>query len=248
MLQDPFKSFDLTQPRRVAEVLSSALWLYGQWPLLFVALSAIVVVPYELVVLAVANTSPLGAGDAAGTALIVGLLESALVVPLISALQVHAVVSIAEAQTPNLGNVIARSLRVLPVVAAAEIVVLLGEAVGFVLLFVPGLILALRWAVVAQTAAIEGTDWPTALRRGAQLTRGNYLRIFALLLIVGLVYLVLANIGIAIAGTGHGATQVLAGIVIVVLSRTFGALVTAVLYFDLRAREAGAQVGAARIY
>jgi len=237
VLHDPYKSLDLTRPRSVGEILASAVWLYRNWPVLFVALSAIVVVPYELVVLVVAHASPLGEGTVASTALILVLVETALVVPLISALQAHAVITIGNAQAPSFGDVIGRSLRVLPAVAAAEIIAGIGEAIGYVLFIIPGVILTLRWAVVAQAAAIEETDWPTALRRGGELSRRNYLRILGLMLVIGVVYVALTSIGAAIAGTGKGAVAVTVGIVIVVLARTFGALVTAMLYFDLRARE-----------
>jgi hypothetical protein len=243
VLRDPYKSLDLTEPRSVPQILASALWLYRNWPALFVALSAIVVIPYEVVVLLVTHASPLGQQHVTSTALILGLVETALVMPLISALQAHAVVMIGNSQEPNLSDVIGRSLRVLPTVAAAEIIAAIGEAVGYVLFIIPGVILTLRWAVVAQVAAIEETDWPTALRRSGQLARRNYLRILGLIIVVGLVDAALTGIGATIAGTGHSAVPVIVGIVIVVLTRTFGALVTAMLYFDLRARE-----GAGRTY
>jgi hypothetical protein len=98
-------------------------------------------------------------------------------------------------------------------------------------------ILALRWAVVAQVAAIEQTDWPGALRRSGLLTSRNYLRILAILVCVALVNLTLTRIGAAVIGTGTNAPDVAAGLVIAVLVSSFQALTTAVLYFDLRARE-----------
>ena len=239
MLQDPSKSLDLTQPRRVPEVLSSALWLYLKWPLLFMALSAIVVVPYELVVLAVAHAPPLGQQNtSAGTLFILEVIDLALVGPFVSALLVQAVITIGDGRSPQIGDVVRRGVRVLPVVAAAEIIVGIGVAIGLAFLIIPGVILALRWAVVAQAAAVERTDWPTALRRGAELARRNYARIFVLLIVVALVNVTLTGIGGGIVGTHKGPVQVVVGIIIVVLTRAFGALVTAMLYFDLRAREA----------
>ena len=220
-------------------MLTSALSLYLRWPLLFAGLAAVVVVPYELVVLAVAHASPLGQQNTStGTVFVLGLVDVALVGPFVSALLVQAVVTIGDGQTPQIGDVIGRGLRVLPVVAAAEIIVGIGVAIGLALLIIPGVILALRWAVVAQAAAVERTDWPTALRRGAGLARGSYLRILVLLIVVALVELTLTGTGAAIVGTRDGVVQVVVGVVIVVLTRTFGALVTAMLYFDLRAREA----------
>src|SRR5581483_4564568 len=182
---------DLKRPRTVAEILQTALSLYANHPLLFVGLAIAVVVPYELIVLAVAHASPLGQQRSASTGLILALADFALVGPLVSALQVRAVLMLAEREQPRFWQVIARGLRALPVVAAAEIVAGLGIGVGLLLLLIPGLYLAVRWAVVAQVAAVEGTDWPGALRRSAQLTAGSLLRIFAVLLCVSLVNLTL---------------------------------------------------------
>ena len=116
------------------------------------------------------------------TTVILLLVAFALVGPLVSALYVNALVAIGEGRGPSIADVARQGLRALPVVAAAQIVAGIGIGVGFVLFIVPGVILALRFAVVAQVAAIERTDWPGALRRSAVLTRGNYLRILALLL------------------------------------------------------------------
>lgn len=49
--------------------------------------------------------------------------------------------------------------------AAAATISGLGIALGFLALIVPGIILSLRWVVVAQAAAIEHEGWLSALRR-----------------------------------------------------------------------------------
>jgi hypothetical protein len=217
-------------------VLSTALTLYLRHPILFLSLALAVVGPYDLIVLATTNAAPLGQQSVSlSTVLILALVDFALVGPLISALQMQALEQIGRREEPNLPDVIARSVRVLPVVAAAEIVAGLGIFVGLILI-VPGIVLALRWAVVAQVAAVEGTDWPGALRRSAQLTARSYLRIFALLFIVYLINLLLGNLAAQAAGTGHDAAQVALGIAVGTITRSFQALVVAVLYYDLRAR------------
>lgn len=221
-------------------MLATAARLYARYPLLFIALALVVVAPYDLVVLAVARSSPLGQDHAsASTVLILTLVALALVAPLISALHVHALVTIAEAGRPQLRDVLKRGLRVLPVVVAAEIIAWIGIGVGLVLFIIPGVILALRWAVVPQVAAIEGTDWPTTLRRSATLASRNYLRIFGLFLLVSLITLTLSDVAGAAAGTSTHAPQVALGIGIDTLTQSFKALALAVLYFDLRARETG---------
>jgi hypothetical protein len=228
----------MSQPRTVADILVTALRLFVRYPLLFLALAIVVVVPYELLILGVTGASPLGQGNTStSTAFLLALLDFALVGPLVSALQVHAVLDIGEGVRPKLLELLGRGLRVLPVVAAAEIIADIGIGIGLVLLVIPGIILALRFGVVAQVAAVERTDWPSALRRSGRLVAGNYLRVLGLLVVVALVNLLLADLVGQLAGKTATTPQVVLGIAIGVLTRTFQAIATAVLYFDLRARE-----------
>lgn len=229
---------DLTRPRSVLEVVASALTLYARYPLLFAALALVVIGPYELVVLAVTHAAPLGQQyTRPSTAFVLFLLDFALVGPLVSALHVNAVSRIGSGGRPQLAEVARQGLRALPVVAAAQIVAGLGIGLGLIALVVPGIILALRWAVVAQVAATEGTDWQGAMRRSSQLTSGHYLHIFGVLAIASVFDYALARGGEAIAGTGSGVGAVVLGIGLVTIARSFTALATAVLFFGLLARK-----------
>ncbi len=129
----------------------------------------------------------------------------------------------------------------LAVVAAAEIVAGILIGLGFIALIVPGIILSLRWSVVAQTAAVDHEGWLPALRRSAKLTAGHYWHIFRVLLAIGFLTFLIAAIAGAVVGGGHSTdiASVLIGIVVYTIIASFGALTFAVLYFDLRAREAG---------
>lgn len=228
---------DLTAPRPVGALVADALRLLVAHPLLFLPLALVVVAPYQLIVLAATGTSPLGQQTARpSTAITLLLLDFVLVVPLIAALYVRAVSAIAASGSPALRDVAWHAVRVLPVVIAAQIVADLGIGVGLVLFVLPGVLLAIRWAVVAQVAATERTDWIGALRRGAALTRGNYLHVFGVLLITSVVTLGLTRAGVAAAGSHASAWQVVLGIVVDTLTRSFTALTTAVLYFELRGR------------
>ncbi len=231
---------DLQRPRTIAEILSATVTLYARYPLLFVLLALAVVAPYELLVLAAVGSSPLGGRNGhASTALILILLDFALIQPLIAALYAHAVIMIGGGEQPSLAAVASRVARVLPVVAAAQIVAGLGIGIGFIAFVIPGIWLLIRWAVVAQVAAIEHPDWMGALRRGAQLTRGHYLHIFGLIIVMAIVNVVLGEGALAIAGQSTKAIDVAFGIAVETLIRSFTALTTAMLYFDLLARTAG---------
>jgi hypothetical protein len=232
-------AIDLRRPKSVGEVLGDALRCYARYPVLFAALALGVVVPYTLILLAVNGSAPLGEQHGGATAVLILLLLDVLIVtPLISALHIHALVAVGEGRQPRLLEVAWLGVRVLPVVAAAEVVAGIATGVGFLLLVVPGVYLLIRLAVVAQAAAIERGDWLSALRRSGELTAGNYLHVFGVLVIVGLVALGLEQSGAAIVGTAASVLQVLVVIVLLTITRSFVALTTAVLYFDLLARRA----------
>jgi hypothetical protein len=222
----------------VGQILAAAGRLFVRHPLLFLFLALVVVGPYDLLILGVTGASPLGQNHTStSTAFLLAVLDFALVGPLVSALQVHAIRDIGEGLRPQLVQLLGRGLRVLPVVAAAEIIADIAIGIGLVLLIIPGVILALRFAVVAQAAAVERTDWPGAIRRSGRLVSGNYLRVFGLFVIIALVNVLLVDLVGQVAGSTATAPQVALGILIGVVTRTFQAMTMAVLYFDLRARE-----------
>jgi TRAP-type C4-dicarboxylate transport system permease large subunit len=133
---------------------------------------------------------------------------------------------------------------VLPEVVAAVIAAGLGIGLGFLALILPGILLALRWSVVAQVAAVDRGGWLPALRRSGELTRGNYWHILGLLVLAGLLAggLTLAAAALPLGSTS-GAASVALGILARTITASFTALALALLYFDLRARSAGITVG-----
>ncbi|HWX97461.1 MAG TPA: hypothetical protein VNZ01_11505 [Solirubrobacteraceae bacterium] len=238
----------LERPRSLAQIIGEALDIYQRYPILFMALALGVIAPFELAVLAATGEGPLATQThrSTGTAVLLFLLDYALVQPLVSALHIHAVIEIGEGRRPQLAQVAARGLRVLPEVAAAVIAAGLGIGLGFLALIVPGILLALRWSVVAQVAAVDHDGWLPALRRSGELTRGNYWHILGLLLLTGLLAsgVTLAATAIPLGSTS-GAGSVALGIAVRTITASFTALALALLYFDLRARGRGLAVGSA---
>jgi hypothetical protein len=233
----------IERPRSVAEIIGEALEIYQRYPLLFMALALGVIAPYELAVLAATGSSSLASGrhGSAGVSLLLSLFDFALVGPLISALHIHAVALIGEGKRPRLNEVALRGLRVLPVVAAAVIAADAGIALGLIAFIIPGILLALRWSVVAQVAAVDHEGWLPSLARSRQLTSGHYWHILGLLVVT-----VLLTAGIELgaraipAGSSAGVVSVLLAVSVHTIRASFLALTLAILYFDLRARMAGA--------
>jgi hypothetical protein len=229
---------DLNRPQTLSGLVRTGASLYAAYPGLFLVLSFAVVAPYELIVLAVTGVSPLGRGTAtAATVFTLLLLDFALIGPLVSALYVRALLAVARSERPRLTEVASEVVRLLPVVAAAQIVAGLGIGLGLIVFVLPGVLLAVRWAVVAQAAAVEGTDWMGALRRSAELVRGSYGHALWVLVFTGVFNFVVVRLADAAAGPHTRAPQVILGIAIDTLTRSVAALFTAVLYFDLRSRE-----------
>jgi hypothetical protein len=223
----------------VRQLLIETVALYRRYPLLFFVLAAGVIVPYELIVLAATGTGPFSRGSVGvGVSFFLMLADWALISPLISALHVHAVAEVMRGEDPRIGSVASQGLRVLPVVAAATIISSLGIALGFLALVVPGIILSLRWVVVAQAAAIDHEGWLPALRRSAVLSAENYGHIFAFFVCVGVIVVVPTLLGGAAFGRHDtSAASFLVGLVVHIFTASFGALATALLFYDLLARH-----------
>lgn len=246
---------DLHRGRSMREIVRATLGLYGEYPWLFLILALVVMAPWDLAKLAATGIAPLGQTGRSGH---VGFLEREslqlfdllLVSPLISAMHVHAVVAVGNAQRPRLPAVALQGVRVLPVVGVSALIAGVAVGVGLFALLIPGIVLGIRFAVVAQAAAIERGGVRDALRSSWRLTREHGSHILGL-------YVVLAIPALAVVlgaraldpGSATGAGSVALGVAVNTVVASFTALVSALLYFDLRARQeqaraVGATVGA----
>jgi hypothetical protein len=231
--------FRLNRERSVGQIVGDTLLLYKSYPWLFIVLAVPIVAAYDLALLAVTGQGSLGSGGHRNfeVSTLLELLDFSLIGPLISALHAHAVVQVGEGHKPRLSSVAARGLAVLPVVAAAEIVANICISIGLLALVVPGVALALRWAVVGQVAAVENEGWMPSLSRSRKLTAQNYGRILKLFVLGSAVVVVvrLAAAQIPLGGAA-GAPSVALGIGLDSITRSVFALALALLYFDLRHR------------
>jgi hypothetical protein len=236
----------MNAPRPAGRLVAATFELYRRYPWLFLVLAAAVIVPYELIALAATGTGAFSRGDASfGGQMILTLTLSFMITPLVSALHVHAVAEVKNDREPRIGAVALQGLKVLPVVAAATIVSALGIALGFLALIVPGILLTLRWAVVAQAAAIEHEGWLPALRRSHDLSDGHYMHVFVFIFVVGAIAAAPHILGgVVFEHNGTAAATFLIGVAISVITASFSALASALLYYDLVARWGAAPASA----
>jgi hypothetical protein len=232
---------DLQTERSIRQIVAAMLVLYRRFPLLFTILALAVVAPYDLAFLGITGYGPLARiayhDKALSLSLLNSFLRDFLVIALISALHVHAVNAIGDGQRPRLKAVALRGIKVLPVVAATEVITYVGTLVGFIFLIVPGFLLALRWAVSAQAAALERQGPSAAIDSSRQLTAGHYWHILGLQLLFGALATGV-DLGARVIAPGgtSGVASVCVGIAVQTIVASFSALSLALLYFDLRAR------------
>lgn len=231
-------TIDLERPRSIPRLLGATVELYIRVPILFLALAAVVVVPYALLILLVTGNGPLTAGShGLVITAVITLADSFLVTPLISALHVQAVREVGDGGRPRIISTFRRSISTLPVVALATGLSWIGILLGTIALIVPGLMLWARWAVVAQTASLDGGGWTDALRRSADLTDGYRRHAIGLIALLGVIsFIPTLALG---AAFGHETTTVASFTsytALQIVLRSFEALATAVLYFDLKSR------------
>ncbi|HXA54050.1 MAG TPA: YciC family protein [Solirubrobacteraceae bacterium] len=108
-----------------------------------------------------------------------------------------------------------------------------GILVGFILIVVPGLILATLWSVAAPVVVLERPAGLRALGRSRELVRGNGWNVFAVILLLVILVGVVGS-GIEVAGDAAGtAVGLVVRVIVGILTAPISALAAAVLYFDL---------------
>ena len=117
-----------------------------------------------------------------------------------------------------------------------------GIALGLVLLIVPGIYVAVRWYFVAQSVVIDGARSAEALRGSWRLTDGYWFRTFGVVLLANVVAFLPASLIVlplqALAESADRQAIALAGMILTeALTAPFVALVSTLLFFDIRARR-----------
>jgi len=172
--------------------------------------------------------------------------------PILTAAVTYAVVQHLRGVRVGIGQCLSVGFsRILPVLGVSLLVGLcvLG---GFILLFVPGVIIAIIFYVAVPVAVIERPGVLNSLRRSAQLTKGYRWILFAIVLLftvmIGAAAMVLMLPAMVAMGAftdptvtqGAGWFFLQQGIGLIVTP--LGAIVPAVIYHDLRVGKEGADV------
>jgi hypothetical protein len=236
--------------RDLGALLRDSFSVYLQHFTTFLALGAVVVVPAELIVSGVGLeqlSSDYEATPGFAEAAIPAAVAFLVVAPLVTAICVHALLSIAGGGAPGAREAIVKGFEAFTPIFFAVLLAALGIVLGLILI-VPGIYLFVRWYFVPQTVVLEGAREAGALRASGRLVEGAWWRTFGMVLLVNLLALLVAVLlgvpFVAIAEATDRAVWALAGqIVAAVVTQPFAALFATLLYFDLRERKRAAHAG-----
>ena len=236
----------LRQQRDVGTLFRDSLAVFGRHAWLFVALSAAVVVPAELVVQGVGLEMLTGSYDSSPTiaeTAISTVVEFLVVTPIITAICIHALHTIEAGERPSPGRVLVAGFEAFTPLFAAVLLAAVGIALGFLALIVPGVYLAVRWYFVPQAVVVDGARGRAALTRSGELVDGFWWRTFGLVILANVVVaipgFILLTPFTAIAESTDRAVWGLVGSAIATsITTPFVALYSTLLYYDMRARRA----------
>ncbi len=136
--------------------------------------------------------------------------------------------------------------RVGPILALGSII-LVGLWLGFALLIAPGIILLCVWCSAFPAMMEEGIGPRAALQRSAGLTKGSRLAIFSVFILLLLAIYSAMSFGmipltLIFKEGGGGAIYLLVGQTILLLGRSLLAVLSAVIYHELRVSREGLEI------
>jgi hypothetical protein len=240
---------ELERPRDAGALLRDSLSVYLRHFWTFLALAALVVVPSELVVSGIGLgqlTSRYDSSPGVAEAAIPGIVSYLVVGPLITAICVHALRSVAAGGSPGAGEAIVKGFESFSPIFFAVVLAALGILLGAIVI-VPGVYLFVRWYFVPQAVVLEGARGAAALRASGRLVEGAWWRTFGLVILVNVVALIVAILlgapfTAAADATDRTAWALVGETLASVVVQPFAALYATLLYYDLRERQRAAQL------
>jgi hypothetical protein len=235
----------LRQRRDVGALFRDSVAVFGRHAVLFILLSAVVVVPAELVVEGVGLdmlTSSYDSSPSIAEAAIPTVVEFLVVTPIIAAICIHALHRIGNGERPSARPVLVAGFEAFTPLFAAVALAAVGIALGLFALIVPGVYLAVRWYFVPQCVVIEGARGQQALSRSALLVTGFWWRTFALVLLANVAiaipsFILLAPFTEIAKSTDRAVWALVGSAVVSSVTTPFVAVYSTLLYYDLLTRR-----------
>jgi hypothetical protein len=218
------------RPRTPGEIWSEAFRIYKENAANLLLIVAVVVVPLTLVSAVIVQT---------GTTIVSLLVGAAIGIIIWAVLQAAILRGAAQATIGDTVDIeasyrwgLARFGSVLLVALLVGIVV----AVGFLLLIIPGFIFLVFLSVSEPALIVENRRGTEAMSRSWNLVRGHFWHALVVILVAAIITGVIQGILSAIGGDNWFVAWIFTAIA-QIITAPFTALVTVLLYLDLRARS-----------
>ena len=236
---------DLRRSRDISALFGDALRVYLRHVGTFLAIAAAVVFPVQLIVNGIGLeqlTARYDETPSAPEAIVPSVVSFLVIAPLITATCVHALHRSAEGGRPSAGQAITAGLEAFTPIFLAILLAAGGIALGLLALVVPGVYLAVRWFFIPQAVVIEGARGAGALRSSGRLVSGLWWRAFGIVLLANLAaalpgLLLLVPFDLAARAADSEALSLLGAALTETVSAPFVALLSTLLYYDLRSRK-----------
>jgi hypothetical protein len=234
----------LARPRDFREIFADSLRILWQHLPKLLVLSSVVVVPVSLIVSGVGLeqlTSRYDSNPPPAEYALPGLVNVLVVTPLISAICIRVLLAVEQGGAPQARQALVEGFEAFSPIFLAVLLAAAGIALGLILFVAPGVYLFVRWYFVPQAVVVEGARGPAALARSGVLTSGYWWRTFGIWVFASLIALIPAAVLAApftslAESTDHSVWALVGMILAEIVSAPFLALVSTLLYYDLRAR------------
>lgn len=246
----------------IPRVLNRMFKVIAGDPVTFIGLSLLLTLP--VVAINVWTTMQSGMGGAASPALVravsapggmvtiltgifIGFVIYMIFAALLQGAITHGTIVALNGRKASLGECLSTGAQHALPLFAISILASLGILLGFVLLVVPGLMLAMAWAVLAPVRVAERTPIMETFGRCADLTSGYRWQIFLLVIIYAVLSMVIQMVFLPFIGmtalTGSPGSFSLAFVVLQAIQRTLQSLFSATgiasIYYELRTVKEG---------
>lgn len=241
------------RPRTLGEILSAAFEIYKENAAKLFLIVAVIVVPLSLLgallgqVLAGSNEETITVlgetqtiSDRTFAAVVLGTLIAAIIGVIISAvLQAALMRGAALATIGDPVDVEASyrwGLKRFGSVLLVAILVGISVAIGFILLIVPGIILLTLFSVSIPALVIEDRRGTDAMKRSWELAKEHFWHVLGVIIVAWIITTVVGSVLGAIGGDNWFLAWIFSAIA-QIITAPFAALVSVLLYLDLRARK-----------
>jgi hypothetical protein len=239
----------------VGEILTAAFEIYKDNAAKLLLIVAVVVVPLSLIGALISNAlissgedvriETIGGqiqvegGASVGEALLGGLIVAAIAVIISAVLQAAILRGAAQASIGDPVDIETSyrfGLRKIGSVILVGLLVGLAVGIGFILLIIPGVIALVFFSVSIPALVIENRRGTEAMSRSWNLVSGSFWHAFGLILVAALITALVGGLLSALGGDSWLTVWIFSAIGQIV-TMPFAAIVSVLLYLDLRARK-----------